>query len=86
MEMIMSALSNTASRFDGVATGIFRSLATAAARWWSGYVDRRVQRTAVALLQSMSDRQLKDIGLAREQIEYAVANGRDIDRAVGRHF
>jgi uncharacterized protein YjiS (DUF1127 family) len=83
MEMIMIAFSNTASRDGGIATGIFGSLAAAAARWWSGYVDRRVERTAIALLQSMSDRQLKDIGLARGQIEYVVRHGRDIDRVVG---
>jgi uncharacterized protein YjiS (DUF1127 family) len=41
-------------------------------RLWLAYMDWRLQRLAVSLLSRMSDRQLKDMGLTRGQIEFAV--------------
>jgi uncharacterized protein YjiS (DUF1127 family) len=41
-------------------------------RWWMAYITWRTQQAAVALLWSMSDRQLKDIGLTRSEITYVV--------------
>jgi uncharacterized protein YjiS (DUF1127 family) len=41
---------------------------------------------AIARLDSMSDRQLKDIGITRSQIEFAVRGDVERDRIVGRSF
>ena len=41
-------------------------------RWWGCYVRRRMQRAAASQLWSMSDHELKDIGLTRSQIMGAV--------------
>jgi uncharacterized protein YjiS (DUF1127 family) len=48
--------------------------ATAVARaWWHSYLRKRHQRAAVRMLHALDDRILKDIGLARGEIESAVA-------------
>ena len=48
--------------------------ATAVARaWWHRYRLKRRQRAAVRMLHALDDRILKDIGLARGEIESAVA-------------
>jgi uncharacterized protein YjiS (DUF1127 family) len=39
---------------------------------WCAYITWRIERTALARLSLMSDRELKDIGLSRSQIECAV--------------
>ena len=41
-------------------------------RWWTAYLTRRIEQAAIAQLSLMSDRALKDIGLTRSQIPYAV--------------
>ena len=40
--------------------------------WWIAYLTRRVERVAIMHLHAMSERELKDIGLTRSQIEQAV--------------
>jgi uncharacterized protein YjiS (DUF1127 family) len=54
----------------------WRSWIAALQRWRAR---RRAERAAIALVSAMSDRELKDIGLVRSQIEIAVriGNGRD---------
>jgi uncharacterized protein YjiS (DUF1127 family) len=47
--------------------------------WWLAYMEWRLKRLATGLLHRMSDRDLKDLGLTRSQIELA-ARGR-----AGRH-
>lgn len=47
-------------------------LSTTLKRWWAAYMTWRVEQAAIAQLWSMSDRQLKDIGLARSEITGAV--------------
>jgi uncharacterized protein YjiS (DUF1127 family) len=44
--------------------------------WWDAYATRRGRALAAAHLRSFSDEQLKDIGLSRCEIEFAIANGR----------
>jgi uncharacterized protein YjiS (DUF1127 family) len=44
-------------------------------RAWSTYLRHRLQRQASAHLHAMSDRELKDIGLSRAQIDIAVEFG-----------
>jgi uncharacterized protein YjiS (DUF1127 family) len=41
-------------------------------RWWSAYMIRRMETAAIDRLRSMSDRDLKDIGLTRAGIIPAV--------------
>lgn len=44
-------------------------------RWYLAYMDWRIQSLAVNRLRNMSDRELKDIGLLRSQIEFEVRRG-----------
>jgi len=70
MELVMSTTFYTPaaiwvrSRGSGLIT-------TVKARWRS-YVTRQIERAAIIQLHRMSDRQLRDIGLTRSQIEWAV--------------
>jgi uncharacterized protein YjiS (DUF1127 family) len=82
METIMSpisiapaAVSNAAAQFS--AHGFGATLQ----RWWSAYTARRAERLAMSRLREMSDRQLKDIGLTRSEIEFAARHGTVRDRA-----
>lgn len=54
--------------------------------WWAAYRAWRAERLAVSHLSAMSDRQLKDIGLVRSQIEFAVKVDFERDRAGSRIF
>ena len=55
-------------------------------RWWRAYLRRRVERAAASQLWSMSDRELKDIGLTRSQIMGVVTGVAAPDRTVRRYF
>ncbi len=50
-------------------------LAAALKRWWAAYISWLLERVAINQLSSLSDRQLKDIGLDRSEIMGAVRNG-----------
>jgi len=41
-------------------------------RWWAAYMARRIEQRAIAELLSMSDRDLRDIGINRCEILRAV--------------
>jgi uncharacterized protein YjiS (DUF1127 family) len=43
--------------------------------WWAGYRRRRRERLTAELLYRMSDRELKDIGIVRTQLDFAVGRG-----------
>ena len=60
-------------------------LLAVAKRWWVAYITWRIKRAAIAQLCSMSDRELKDIGLSRSQIECAVMGERARDRLFSSH-
>lgn len=47
------------------------------ARRWVAYLKWREQRAAIAILRSLDDRILKDLGLYRGEIESIVTGGRD---------
>ena len=47
-------------------------LQVALGRWWRTCAERRARRLAAARLRSLSDSQLKDIGISRGQIEFVV--------------
>ena len=63
-----------------------RGLTDALKRWRAAYQRRRAERLAIARLEAMSDRQLKDIGVARSQIEFAVRGQVERDRALARYL
>jgi uncharacterized protein YjiS (DUF1127 family) len=71
----MSTFSNAILTRDSVGSGFASGINGALKRWWTSYMNWRVQQLAAARLRSMSDRELKDIGLSRSQIEFAV-NGK----------
>jgi uncharacterized protein YjiS (DUF1127 family) len=50
--------------------------------WWAAYQRRRTEQLAAGHLHGMSDRELKDIGIVRSQIDFAVKRGVERDRRV----
>lgn len=73
MEMIMS-MTLTAAPREGVGGNIFQALGGAFKRWWVAYIAWRMEQAAIAHLNAMSDRELKDIGLIRSDIRRRVAS------------
>ncbi len=69
----MSTISSTpaAARSIPPSAGVGR-LRVTLTRWWAAYINWRNERAAVAELSSMSDLELKDIGLTRGDIARAV--------------
>lgn len=55
-------------------------------RWWKAYMTWRIEQVAIAQLWSMSDRELKDIGLTRSEITGAVRGEAARDRAFSRYY
>ena len=51
---------------------LFRGIGSRLWRWYVAYIEWRLESLAVEHLTRMSDRDLKDIGLLRSQIEPAV--------------
>lgn len=49
-------------------------------RWWAAYRTWQIERTAIGELQSMSDLELKDIGLSRSTITGAVRDEKPSQR------
>lgn len=50
--------------------------------WWAAYRRRRAEQRTIEHLHGMSDRELKDIGIVRSQIDFAVRRGLERDRRV----
>jgi uncharacterized protein YjiS (DUF1127 family) len=70
---LMSMVSNASTgthEFAGFRPGV--RLLAAIKRCWYAYSERRARQRAAARLRSWSDSQLKDIGISRGQIEFAV--------------
>jgi uncharacterized protein YjiS (DUF1127 family) len=87
MEMIMSTISNSmASRGEILAESIFRRAGRALKRWWTAYVNWRLEQMAITRLRSMSDRELKDIGVSRAAIEFAVKGGSESITMFHRYY
>ena len=87
MEMIMSTISSAraAPRGMAVQSWISRLVATLE-RWLVAYMTWRIEQAAIAQLWSMSDRELKDIGLTRSEIIGAVRGEAACDRGFGRYY
>jgi uncharacterized protein YjiS (DUF1127 family) len=75
MEMTMSIISNTATRRIDDASGLIATATAAVKGWWMAYLTRRIEQAAIAQLESMSDWELKDIGLTRSEVARAVRGG-----------
>jgi uncharacterized protein YjiS (DUF1127 family) len=84
-EKIMRTLSITTARLQSVATQPSQ-LTGRLQSWWVAYLDRRIQREAALQLEALSDRELKDIGLRRCEIEGAVKSGVKSGRAFDNPF
>ena len=64
---------NTISTTSTAAPGLWTNgLLTTLQRWWLAYSTWRNEQAAIAALGSMSDRELKDMGIYRCEIESAV--------------
>jgi uncharacterized protein YjiS (DUF1127 family) len=70
VEIIMSTIPLVArqSSTDGQASGLAATLK----RSWLAYIRWRIEQAGIAELRSMSDLELKDIGLTRTEITSAV--------------
>ena len=68
IETILSA----SARPHGRATHVSRSVVRILQHWWAAYTAWRLNRQAIADLLSMSDRDLRDIGINRCEILGAV--------------
>jgi uncharacterized protein YjiS (DUF1127 family) len=87
MEMIMSTISSAPAAPQGI-TGQSRAreLLAIFKHWWVAYMTWRIQQVAIAELWSMSERELKDIGLTRSEIMGSVRGEAARDRAFSRYY
>jgi uncharacterized protein YjiS (DUF1127 family) len=90
--MIMSTISSAAAAAPGTTGHTTRhsaahssagGLAATLKRWWVAYISWRIEQAAIGLLWSMSDRELKDMGLTRSEIMVAVKGEATRNRGVG---
>jgi uncharacterized protein YjiS (DUF1127 family) len=70
--MIMSTIIGLTGTYQGAASDFLGRMAGALMHAWNTYRAWRIQEATIACLKSLSDRQLKDIGLTRTHIECAV--------------
>jgi uncharacterized protein YjiS (DUF1127 family) len=85
METIMSIMSSATTSTQGISrqsrTG---ALLATLQRWWVAYITWRLEQAAIARLCSMSDRELRDIGITRSGIPNAVMVRAEFDRTFRR--
>lgn len=81
----MSTASNTIQHGSPLADGFVRGTGRVLRRWRTAYIKWRLQQSAISQLQSMSERELKDVGISRVQIGFAVKGGSARD-AMSRSF
>jgi len=87
MEIIMSTILSAPVAAQGIAgQSLAGGLAATLQRWWLAYITWRIERAAIAQLWSMSDRELKDIGLTRSDLPRVVRGEATRDRAFSRHY
>jgi uncharacterized protein YjiS (DUF1127 family) len=72
MEMTMSTISNAIQGRRSSANDTFAGIGGSLRRWWTAYMHWRIEQASAARLFSMSDRELKDIGLTRSSIPSAL--------------
>lgn len=76
----MSMISSISTQRATAAGSSVQVVSSIVKRWWVVYMHWRMERLTVARLHAMSDRQLKDIGIVRSDIEFAVKHGTGRDR------
>ena len=77
----MSTMTRAPAAMPGVSgSSAGRWLGAVLKRWWVARMQRRLDRLAIRQLMAMSDRELKDIGVVRSQIEFAVCAERNRER------
>jgi uncharacterized protein YjiS (DUF1127 family) len=87
MEMIMSTILSAPAAAQGIAGQSWTSGLTATLkRWWVAYITWRIEQAAIARLWSMSERELKDIGLTRSDLPRVVRGEAARDRTLGRYY
>jgi uncharacterized protein YjiS (DUF1127 family) len=74
--MVMSSISHSVGPRQAHLGNSFRAVGSTARSWWIAYANWRLERFAIRRLRSLSDRELKDIGIQRSSIE-AVVRGLD---------
>jgi uncharacterized protein YjiS (DUF1127 family) len=84
--MIMSTVSNATLQRDVYPAALSMRVAGAVRRWWIAYMKLRFHDMAVRQLQSMSDRELKDIGVSRAEIEIRVRDDDDRHPRLRRYY
>jgi uncharacterized protein YjiS (DUF1127 family) len=85
MEMVMSTTFGTPTTVGNRHQARHSGLIATVKAWWVAYLTRRLERASIIQLHAMSDRELKDIGLTRSQIERAVRGELD-HRPFTRHY
>ena len=66
------------------AKDLVKNLGATLKRWCVAYLTWRIERAAITQLWSMSDRQLRDIGISRSEIDSAVRGEAERIRAFSR--
>jgi uncharacterized protein YjiS (DUF1127 family) len=86
MEMIMSTILSATLPAGSASDTRRRTIGAAFKGWWMAYVNWRLERLAVYRLHAMSDRELKDMGVSRAQIEFAVKGESAPHPVFGRYY
>jgi uncharacterized protein YjiS (DUF1127 family) len=87
MEIVMSTISTTPASSEAFAGNSGTARLTAILkRWWMAYLTWRFEQVAIAQLWALSDRDLRDIGLRRCEIEGAVRRAPKCERAFNRNY
>jgi uncharacterized protein YjiS (DUF1127 family) len=71
MEIAMITISTTSVSSEALAGNSWIPAAVLK-RWWMAYLTWRLEQAAIAQLEALNDRELKDIGVRRCEIEGAV--------------
>ena len=74
------SLSTTVERSEQAGGGVLTTFANATKRLFVAYMTWRMEQSAIAVLRSMSDQELSDIGLSRTDIPRAVHREGSDDR------
>jgi uncharacterized protein YjiS (DUF1127 family) len=84
--MIMSTISETAGAHQNAACEFFGRMMGNLKQAWDAYHAWRIRQVTIACLESLSDRQLEDIGLTRGQINRAVHGAVNVRTDIARGF
>jgi hypothetical protein len=87
MTMIMRTASSAKGAQPSLARKSWvRQMAGSLERWMVTYMDCKIEQAAIARLRSMSDRELKDIGVSRSDIAGAVRRNSKRYCAFSRYY